>query len=97
MNTMLSMVWSWCVVGADGPVVLWQKLFQDPATSNMEESRISMQRSAVVRMLSCFWYSSWEPVLFTVFVTLYKHCLSTLIMTLLWNCYCGVGLILGID
>lgn len=35
MNTMFSKVWNWCVVGADAPMA-WQKMFQDPATSNME-------------------------------------------------------------
>lgn len=32
---MLNMVWNQCIVQADAPVA-WQKLFQDPATSNME-------------------------------------------------------------
>lgn len=32
---MISMVWNMCKVSADAPVA-WQKLFQDPATSNME-------------------------------------------------------------
>jgi cytochrome c oxidase subunit 2 len=32
---MISMVWNMCNVRADAPMA-WQKLFQDPATSNME-------------------------------------------------------------
>ena len=34
-NKMISMVWNMCNVRADAPMA-WQKLFQDPATSNME-------------------------------------------------------------
>jgi len=41
--------------------------------------------SVSFRLLFWFWYCGWDVVLFRVFITLYKQCLSVLITTLLWN------------